>query len=90
MLGEIHRVLSPTGVYICMTYGVPEQREPYFRNQAFDWNVFSHKVAKPTISTAAVIDSKSEDAKNFHYIFVMRKAVGAGARGEGGNWELEK
>ena len=24
MLNEIHRVLSPSGVYICITYGQPE------------------------------------------------------------------
>jgi ubiquinone/menaquinone biosynthesis C-methylase UbiE len=30
MLGEIYRVLSPTGVYICISYGLPEQRLGYF------------------------------------------------------------
>ena len=32
MLSEIYRVLSPNGVYICISYGVPDQREHYFRN----------------------------------------------------------
>ena len=77
MLSEIHRVLSPTGIYVCISYGVPEQRESHFRNQAFDWNVFQHKIAKPTISTSQVVDTKNEDAKNFHYIYVMRKSVAA-------------
>ncbi len=77
MLSEIYRVLSPTGVFICITYGVPEQREGYFRNSAFDWNVFTHKIAKPTISTSAVVSSEDKDAKNFHYIYVMRKQVAA-------------
>ena len=75
MLNEIYRVLSPTGVYICTTYGVPEQRELYFRNSAYDWNVFTHKVAKPTISTSAVVSSEDKNEKNFHYIYVMRKQV---------------
>ena len=74
-LNEVYRVLSPTGVYICITYGLPEQREPYFRNSQYDWNVFPHKVAKPTISTSAVVSSEDKDAKNFHYIYVMRKQV---------------
>lgn len=30
-LSEIYRVLVPTGVYICISYGIPEQRENYFR-----------------------------------------------------------
>lgn len=30
-LSEIYRVLAPTGVYVCISYGIPEQRESYFR-----------------------------------------------------------
>ena len=75
MLNEIYRVLSPTGVYVCITYGVPEQRENYFRNSAFDWEVHIHKAAKPTISTSNVVQTEDKDAKNFHYIYVMRKKV---------------
>ena len=75
-LNEIYRVLSPTGVYICISYGVPDQRENYFRNNAFDWELHTHKVAKPTISTSAIVSSEDKDPKNFHYIYVMRKTVG--------------
>jgi hypothetical protein len=35
-----------------------------------------HKVAKPTISTSAVVAKEDKDAKNFHYVYVMRKKVG--------------
>ena len=75
-LNEIYRVLSPTGVYVCISYGVPDQRENYFRNNAFDWELHTHKVAKPTISTSAIVSSEDKDPKNFHYIYVMRKTVG--------------
>ena len=30
MLNEIHRVLSPNGVYICVSYGVKDTRLKYF------------------------------------------------------------
>ena len=30
MLNEVHRVLSANGVYICITYGVPESRLSLF------------------------------------------------------------
>ena len=30
MLNEVYRVLSPNGIYICVTYGVEEQRKDYF------------------------------------------------------------
>eukprot|EP00343_Euplotes_focardii_P008133 CAMPEP_0205819096 /NCGR_PEP_ID=MMETSP0206-20130828/1304_1 /ASSEMBLY_ACC=CAM_ASM_000279 /TAXON_ID=36767 /ORGANISM="Euplotes focardii, Strain TN1" /LENGTH=212 /DNA_ID=CAMNT_0053112227 /DNA_START=23 /DNA_END=661 /DNA_ORIENTATION=+ len=75
-LNEIYRVLSPTGVYICISYGIPDTRESYFRNNAFDWELHTHKVAKPTISTSAIVSSEDKDPKNFHYIYVMRKTVG--------------
>lgn len=34
-----------------------------------------HKVAKPTISTSAVISQEDKNEKNFHYIYVLRKQV---------------
>ena len=38
MLSEVHRVLAPNGVYICITYGVPAARSTYFDNKdLFDW-----------------------------------------------------
>ena len=77
MLSEIYRVLSPTGVYICISYGLPEQRRGYFQKSEFYQNVAEHKIAKPTISTSAVVAKEDKDEKNFHYIYVMRKQVEA-------------
>jgi len=73
MLSEIHRVLSPTGVYICVSYGVKESRMSYLQKKEYDWTVFHHMVAKPTISTSTVVSSESKDEKNFHWVYVMRK-----------------
>jgi EEF1A lysine methyltransferase 4 len=73
MLAEIHRVLAPNGVYICVSYGVKENRQKYFTQKEFDWTVFHHMVAKPTISTSTVVASESKDDKNFHWVYVMRK-----------------
>ena len=78
MLNEVHRVLSPNGVYICITYGVPENRLGYFNKKEFDWTVFTQKAAKPTISTSSVITAgekiDKDDGRNFHYIYIMRKS----------------
>ena len=30
MLSEIHRILTPKGIYICVTYGDEEHRMKYF------------------------------------------------------------
>ena len=39
--------------------------------------MFQHKVAKPTISTSAVVAHEDKNEKNFHYIYVMRKQTDA-------------
>jgi hypothetical protein len=78
MLNEIHRVLSPNGVYICITYGVPDNRIGYFNKKDYDWTVFTQKAAKPTISTSSVISAAEAQGadvnKNYHFIYIMRKA----------------
>jgi len=71
-LNEIYRVLSPSGVFICISYGIPEQRESYFKNSNYDWDYTYHTVAKPTISTSAVVSTEDKDPKNFHYISNLR------------------
>ena len=73
MLNEIHRVLSPNGVYICISYGVKETRMNYFHKKEYDWTVLHHMVAKPTISTSTVVSAESKDEKNFHWVYVMKK-----------------
>ena len=50
-LREIYRVLNPKGVYIVITYGLPNQRLEYFMCPEFRWTHTLHKVAKTTIST---------------------------------------
>ena len=72
MLDQIYKVLSPNGVYICVTYGVPDSRLVYFNKK--DWTVTTQKVAKQTISTSNVISAgEKDDLKNFHFIYIMRK-----------------
>jgi hypothetical protein len=76
MLHEVYDVLSPTGVYICISYGTPEMRESYFRNPDFDWEIHVHKVFKLQVTNAGVVPEEGKDPKNYHYIYVMRKKVG--------------
>ena len=73
MLSEIYRVLTPNGVYICVSYGVKDARNDYFANKDFDWTVSHHMVAKPTISTSQVVAQERNDEKNFHWVYIMRK-----------------
>ena len=78
MLSEIHRILSPNGVYICISYGTSEQRVRYFQSTDFDWQVSHHLVAKPTISTSSVVSAQQQDDRNFHWVYIMRKQAASG------------
>ena len=70
-LREIHRVLKAGGVYVCVTYGLPDQRVEVFKR--FGWTPIVHKVTKTTISTVDVVASEDKNDRNFHYIYVMKK-----------------
>ena len=74
MLDEIYRVLSNNGVYICVSYGLPDMRLVYFNK--YDWKTSIQKVTKPTVSVKTVIDADVKDkqeAENFHFIYILRK-----------------
>ena len=49
--------MSENGVYIWISYGFPENREAYFKNSLFAWDLSIPKVAKPTIGTATALTS---------------------------------
>ena len=45
MLSEIHRVLTPTGVYICLSHGTEKQRKKYLKNvNKYNWNRVKHPI----------------------------------------------
>jgi len=72
-LGEVHRVLKAGGVYICVSYGMPQHREHYFSKPEYDWEVIFQKVFKPTISTSITIAADDKDSPNVHYIYICKK-----------------
>mmetsp|Transcript_8531 Transcript_8531/g.13844 ORF Transcript_8531/g.13844 Transcript_8531/m.13844 type:complete len:209 (+) Transcript_8531:182-808(+) len=74
MLSECVRVLKPNGVLFMISYGVPDNRLGYLESDEYPWKVSVSTVAKPTVSSAAVPDSK--DANSVHYIFVCVKEGG--------------
>ncbi|CAM9918255.1 unnamed protein product [Discosporangium mesarthrocarpum] len=71
MCMEISRALKPKGVYLICSYGVPDNRMQYLENDDYSWTVTVHSIPKPTISAAAVPDTK--DANSVHYIYVCKK-----------------
>mmetsp|Transcript_12368 Transcript_12368/g.24539 ORF Transcript_12368/g.24539 Transcript_12368/m.24539 type:complete len:209 (+) Transcript_12368:39-665(+) len=77
MCQEVSRVLKPSGVYMVISYGVPDNRLNYLENEDYSWTVTVHQVAKPTVSASAVPDTK--DANSVHYIYCCVKGGGADA-----------
>eukprot|EP00954_Amorphochlora_amoebiformis_P009319 724935-Amorphochlora_amoeboformis.AAC.1 len=69
-LGEISRVLSSGGSYICVSFGDPESREDYFQSKGYNWAVGKpQKVPKPPTS-ASKTESKSEE---YHWVYATKK-----------------
>ena len=78
MLSEIHRVLSPTGVYICITHGMEAQRKKYIKNlKKYNWDRTKHMIQKPGIgpNVKEIKIPKEDDKKQFNFIFSCRKVV---------------
>ena len=72
-MAELSRVLKPTGAFIMISYGIPDNRLGYIENDTYKWKVQVHTIAKPTVSATAVPDAK--DASSVHYVYVCSKGA---------------
>ena len=74
MINGIYNSLTPSGIYITISYGYPSIREHFFNNPAWNWKLQIEKVTKPTINTdPGAIKDEGVDQKNFHYIYILKK-----------------
>jgi ubiquinone/menaquinone biosynthesis C-methylase UbiE len=68
MCAEASRVLKADGVYIIISYGLPDNRLSYFEGTGdYGWTIKVHMVPK-TVGTATPGDPES-----FHYIYCCKK-----------------
>ena len=67
MLKEVYRVLNPSGIYICVSFGFPQSREGYFMGSGLNWKVSYEQVPKPSV--------KDLDEKSYHYIYILKKEM---------------
>jgi len=65
-LNQIHRVLRPSGVYICISYGAPETRLSCFQSKRAEFSVKQLRLPK-------------KDSNGEHYIYVLQKSANPGA-----------
>ena len=66
------RTLKPKGVFIVVSYGIPDNRLSYLEVKDYGWTVTVKTVPKPTVSAASVPDTK--DATSVHYVYIMQKS----------------
>lgn len=71
MCSEVSRCMKANGVFVIISYGIPDNRLSYLENSDYQWTVEVHTVPKPTVSATAVPDAK--DASSVHYIYVCSK-----------------
>ena len=78
MLTQIHRVLTPTGTYFCISHGKQSKRKKYLKNvKKFQWKITKKLLSKPTIG-ANPKDHKptgndNKDEKIFHFMYTCKK-----------------
>lgn len=80
-LQEIQRVLSPRGVFFCISHGIPDLRLPFLKNPQLNWTVEVQKLPKPGATQPAEDQAsapKAEDQTRFHYVYTCRKGDSKG------------
>lgn len=77
MLTEIHRVLKPTGAYICISHGQESNRKKYLKNvKLYQWKYKKHIVPKVNPKGPPKLPAKPpvvDDSKTYNFIYVARK-----------------
>ena len=81
MLSEIHRVLTPTGTYFCISHQKEAQRKQYLKNvDEYNWTIEKKAILKPLIGTRKV-DTKDfrptgdddQDKKMCNFMYICQK-----------------
>ena len=78
MLTEIHRVLTPAGIYFCISHAKMIQRKKYLKNvKKYNWTIAKKAVPKPGIGANPkeykVTNDDEKDKKACHFIYTMTK-----------------
>ncbi len=91
MCMEVSRVLKPDGVFLIVSYGIPDNRLQYLQEETYKWRVSVHTVPKPSCSSLVAADPK--DKANVHYVYICQKgshAPGPPAEENAGGGEQEE
>lgn len=68
MLQNVYRVLKPGGVYILVSYGMPDARLGYIKNKFLNWSIEHAKIVKVPMDQFT-----SLELSQYHYIYICTK-----------------
>ena len=69
---NIYKVLKNGGVYMLVSYGMPDARIGYLKNKFLNWNIEHAKIAKVPLDQFTTIE-----LSQYHYIYICTKALDA-------------
>ncbi|OMJ80960.1 hypothetical protein SteCoe_18667 [Stentor coeruleus] len=69
MMQNVFRVLKPGGVYMLVSYGMPDARIGYLKNKFLNWTIEHAKIAKVPLEQFT-----SVELSQYHYIYICTKA----------------
>ena len=72
MMQNIYKVLKNGGVYMLVSYGMPDARIGYLKNKFLNWNIEHAKIAKVPLDQFTTIE-----LSQYHYIYICTKALDA-------------
>ena len=80
MMEEIYRVLTPTGVYFCISHARGSQRRKYLKNnKKFNWKYHKTAIPKPGIGANPkpykVQNDDEKDKKFVHFVYTLKKQI---------------
>lgn len=79
---EVNRVLKKNGVYICISYGMPEYRLDYFQSPSLKWKVvhislrilFALSFFLLLAKSSSSAQSSQTGTEYCHHIYICRKS----------------
>ena len=72
-LGEISRVLSPEGTFVCVSHAQPANRLEVLEKPEYGWTVNVATVPKPMWRDTKDAPAQPDDNRVYHYIYICKK-----------------
>lgn len=70
---EIYRVLKPQGVFVSISFGLPDKRLPHLQHPDFNWEVRVEKTLKLRQVTADTENEAEIPEPEYHYLYICQK-----------------